>query len=85
MYVGEREKARRPMESYTHKPAMHRRKSWNMDFGCRGICNVLCVREQSRLRGMRDGCLGKGRMGIGCESSILSSAVHYSSDVLDRG
>jgi len=45
MNVCGKEKARSPMESRTHKPAMHRRRGRIWDFGCRGICDVLCANE----------------------------------------
>ena len=43
------------------------------------------MEQQSRLRGRGTDVWEREGMGIGWESSILSSAVQYSSDVLDRG
>ena len=40
------------------------------------------MEQQSRLRGMTG--KGEGWASVGWESSILSGAIQYSSDVLDR-
>jgi hypothetical protein len=89
LYVGEKKKESKKIQCHTHKLAMHRREKkgggvgiWN--FGCRGICNVLCVREQWNNRADWMVVWERGSMGIGWESSILSGAVQYSADVLDR-
>ena len=82
MYVGEKKESKK-VQCHTHKLAMHRRKGWNMGFWMQGVFVMFCAQWKTEpAEGMR---LGKGMDGILWESSILSSAVQYSSDVLDRG
>jgi len=61
IYVRRKQKTKSPMESRTHKPAMHPAwKAQTMRFSCGGICNVLCVGKERWNRDRMEDC---GRTG----------------------